>query len=308
VAGATAQSHREASGDVTLTAHREGGPAGKPATPGPTTTVRTAAGSIAAGATREPRETDGTVLFGRYAFPPNELGYCGPDRADELLESVANRASGPALAEVARGFAGAWPYLELIGEALGRAPLDPVVVRTYWLGGPHLARCGGRPFVDSLEARFRSRLSRIEFERLTAAVIAGATPHHNFHVFGVYPWVGLLRGGMGEVPLTVLDRCRIRWGRVAALHGDTAVVYSRTLTWDGRQLGLRPAAAEVARLRRDGHTLTQPVEPGDWVSLHWDWVCDRLGPTELAHLRRSTATELAAVGACAYSAPATVLA
>ncbi|WP_291379260.1 DUF6390 family protein [Demequina sp.] len=256
----------------------------------------------------QPREADGALLFGRYAFPPNERGYCGPDRADELLERVATGASGTALADVARGFEGAWPYLELIGSLLGREPLDPTVVRTYWLGGPELARCGGRPFVDSLETRFRPRLSRLEFERLAAAAVAGATPHHNFHVFGVYPWVGLMRGGMGDAPLQVLDRCRIRWGRLEAIHGDTAVVTSQSLVWDGRRLVLGPAGAETARLRRDGHALTHAVQPGDWVALHWDWVCDRLEPAELAHLQRSTATELAAVGACTYSAPATVLA
>ncbi|NYI42681.1 DUF6390 family protein [Demequina lutea] len=265
-------------------------------------------GSSAADPRRVPAETDGAILFGRYAFPPNERGYCGPDRADELLERVATGASGPALAEVVRGFEGAWPYLEFIGERLGRSPLDPTVVRTYWLGGPELARCGGRPLVDALETRFRPRLSRLEFERLAAAAVAGATPHHNFHVFGVYPWVGLLHGGLGDAPLHVLDRCRIRWGRVAEIHGDTAVVSSRSLTWDGRLLALGPPAAETARLRRDGHALAEAVQPGDWVSLHWDWVCDRLGPSELAHLRSSTATELAAVGSCAYSAPARVLA
>lgn len=251
---------------------------------------------------------DGAVLFGRYAFPPNDLGYCGPDRADELLERVATGASGPALAEVARGFEGAWPYLELISECLGRDPLDPVVVRTYWLGGPDLNRCGGRRFADSLETRFRPRLSRLEFERLAAGVMAGATPHHNFHVFGVYPWVGLLRGRMGEQPLTVLDRCRIRWGQVAEVLGDTAVVTSRPLTWDGRRLSLGAPAAETARLRRDGHALAHTVGPGDWVALHWDWVCDRLDPVHLAHLQRSTAVELTAVTACTYSAPAAVLA
>ena len=71
---------------------------------------------------------------------------------------------------------------------------------------------------------------------------------------------------------------------------------------------LTAAAAETARLRRDGHALARAVQPGDWVSLHWDWVCDRLGPSELAHLRLSTAIDLGAVGACAYSAPSTVLA
>ncbi|MFN3867011.1 MAG: DUF6390 family protein [Demequina sp.] len=254
-----------------------------------------------------PAQADGAILFGRYAFPPNERGYCGPDRAGELLERVSEGASGAALDEVARGFAGAWPYLELIGECLGRAPLDAAVVSTYWLGGPALARCGGAAFARSLEERFRPRLTRAEFERLVEGVRAGGTPHHSFHVFGVYPWVGLLRGGMEDAPLEVLDRCRIRWGRVVSLEDEAAVVRSRHLEWDGRRLRLGPHIVETARLRRGGHGLSRPVACGDWVSLHWDWVCDRLEPRELTWLSRSTAAELAAVGSCRYSAPASVL-
>ncbi|WP_062202872.1 DUF6390 family protein [Demequina salsinemoris] len=253
-------------------------------------------------------EVDGAVLFGRYAFPPNERGYCGPDRAAELLERVSVGAAGRALEEVARGFEGAWPYLEHIGECLGRAPLDPLVVRTYWLGGRPLARCGGRRFADSLESRFRSRLSRLDFERLVDAAVHGATPHHSFHVFGVYPWVGLLRGGVGDAPLEVLDRCRIGWGRVVELRGDVADVLTPRLGWDGRRLALGTPRLEPMRVRRGELGLARPFVVGDWVSLHWDWVCDRLSPADLRDLRRSTAQELAAVDSCAHAAPAAVLA
>ncbi|MBE3076308.1 MAG: hypothetical protein IMZ75_15470, partial [Actinobacteria bacterium] len=43
---------------------------------------------------------------------------------------------------------------------------------------------------------------------------------------------------------------------------------------------------------------------GDWCSLHWDWVCDRLEPTQVRALQHYTETQLAAVN----NAPATVLA
>ncbi|WP_062301092.1 DUF6390 family protein [Demequina subtropica] len=250
---------------------------------------------------------DGALLFGRYAFPPNDLGYCGPDRADELLDRVSAGASGPGLEEVARAFEGAWPYLELIGECLGRAPLDPRVVEAYWLGGPELGRCGGAAFARSLEERFRPRLTRLEFERLVAAVAAGGTPHHNFHVFAVYPWVGLIRNGHVDGPLTVLDRCRIRCGQVLSIEGDTALVESRHLSWDGRTLSLAPPTAETAHFRRGGRSLALTVKPGDFVTLHWDWICDWIGPMRLTRLRNATAHELAAVNACTYSAPAAVL-
>ncbi len=253
------------------------------------------------------RPVDGALLFGRYAFPPNDLGYCGPDRAGELLERVSLGETSGDFRGLARSFAGAWPYLELIGECLRRDPLDAAVVEAYWLGGAVLDRCGGAPFAMSLEARFRPRLTRTEFERLVAAVATGGTPHHNFHVFAVYPWVGLLREGTVDAPLPVLDQCRIRWGRVLEVDGDTAVVESAHLVWDGRALSLGAPRSEPARFRREGFALARPFAAGDWVSLHWDWVCDRLSAGALARLRHATAAELHAVNSCTYSAPASVL-
>jgi hypothetical protein len=80
--------------------------------------------------------TSGDVLFARYAFPPNELGYCGPADADVLLRH-ATSAGVPAeeISRRARLFDGAWIYLELIAAAAGIAdPMDARVVEAYWIG------------------------------------------------------------------------------------------------------------------------------------------------------------------------------
>jgi hypothetical protein len=34
------------------------------------------------------------------------------------------------------------------------------------------------------------------------------------------------------------------------------------------------------------------LEPGDWVSLHWEWVCDRLTIRQVEHLRSFTLRHL----------------
>ena len=67
----------------------------------------------------------GTLLFARYAYPPNELGYCGPEGADALL-----RPEAPAeIARRARQFEGAWSYLEFNARSAWIAdPLDETVV------------------------------------------------------------------------------------------------------------------------------------------------------------------------------------
>jgi len=250
----------------------------------------------------------GALRFAAYAYPPNALGYCGPDAAQQLLEQVADGVDDPDLRRLARGFEGAWPYLELIAAAnrIGD-PLDPRVVEAYWVGNTLLDGVTPRLLGDSLETRFRDRVGR-SWPRLVDAVPAGAVPHHSFHVFGVYPWLGLLREGRVDEPLHVLDRCRVRWGQVVELRGAEAVVRSRPLVWDGRRLGLGDAREERALLRLDGHGLAGGVQPGDWCSLHWDWVCERLDPRGLAGLRRYTLRQLAVANSTPFPAPAAVLA
>jgi hypothetical protein len=252
----------------------------------------------------------GAVLFGRYAYPPNELGFCGSDTHTQLLEQVAAGADDGDLRRMVRGFEGAWPYLELIaGAAAISDPLDPRVVEAYWVGNELLERVGRSAMGASLDDRFRSRVAHRVFDRLIDAVPAGALPHHSFHVFGVYPWLGLLRGGRVDEPLRVLDRCRIRWGRVVALTGDGhARVLSRPLVWDGRRLALADPREELATLHLGGLGLSRPLRPGQWCALHWDWVCDRLDRRQLAALRQYTLGQLAVVNAQPFAAPAAILA
>ena len=240
-----------------------------------------------------PWAADGPILFARYAYPPNELGYCGPDGHRMLLEYAAAHVVDPDLSRLARGFEGAWPYLELIAGATGIGhPLDRRVVEAYWLGNGLLRRVDMQTLGLSLMDRFRRRAGS-GWSHLAEAIPQGALPIHSFHVFGVYPFVGLLRAGHTEQPLHILDRCRIRWGRVLSLEGDQAVVASQPLTWDGRTLALGAYRAETVTRRLTGMTLAgREIGPGDWVSMHWDWVCDRLSRRQLVNLRRSTLEHL----------------
>ena len=91
------------------------------------------------------------------------------------------------------------------------------------------------------------------FCRLTEGVLAGGVPHHSFAVLCIYPYTGLLTDGR-KAPhaLAVLDRCRIRWGRVLAVQGDQVVVQSRPLTWDGDALALGQPQTETAVQSVDG--------------------------------------------------------
>ena len=246
----------------------------------------------------------GPLLFARYAYPPNELGYCGGDDHRALLEQTSAGVVDGGLRQTLRQFEGAWPYLELIAAAnhLGD-PLDSRVVEAYWVGSPLLEQVGQSLFAGSLDERFRRRAGR-SWAGLAEAIPQGALPHHSFHVFGVYPFVGLIRSGVVTEPLHVLDRCRIRWGRVVDVNAETAVVASQPLEWDGHHLVLGAVRNEVAVTGEGALRLGRGLAAGDWCSLHWDWVCDRLEPRQVRSLRHYTQAQISAVN----DAPATVLA
>ncbi len=236
---------------------------------------------------------DGPLLFVRYAYPPNALGYCGPDDFAAFGEYAVAGVVDQGLVKLAQAFSGAWPYLELISAGCGiDDPLDHRVVEAYWVGNELLDRVPVNKLGDSMAERFRQRVGN-KFQFLAEGVLAGGVPHHSFHVFGVYPWVGLLGDDRkAKHALMVLDRCRVRWGKVTAIGGDQATVEYRPLCWDGRLLTLGEPLTEMARLALDGTVLARGIAPGDWVALHWDWVCDKLTDRQLRALRTYTMRHL----------------
>jgi hypothetical protein len=209
------------------------------------------------------------------------------------------------LSQLATRFEGAWPYLQLIAECNGIAdPLDPRVVEAYWTGNELVARVPPAALAASLGDRFERRAGR-QFSPLVAPV-PGGVAQHSFHVFAVYPWLGLLRAGREGPPLEILDRCRIRWGRVETLIGDLVTVRSRRLNFVGSRLVLGDELVEQVRRGIGGVTFNVDLKPGDVVSLHWDWLCDRLSPRAYEWLRYCTLRNLVAVNSQAQPGPAMV--
>ena len=232
----------------------------------------------------------GALRFARYAYPPNELGYCGPAGAGEFMGITAVDAE----AEVrrrARQFEGAWHYLEVIAAAAQiDDPLDDRVVEAYWVGNELLDSLDPGDLLAELRVRFRGQSAG-------SWVTAGewASAHHSFHVFEVYPWVSMLGGRDDRVPLNVLEQCRIRTGRVLTIEGERATVQSKPLEWDGARLSLGPERAEQVRWADGGQGLLDSVSVGDVVALHWDWVCDVLDARSQEAIARREAMQLSAL-------------
>jgi hypothetical protein len=118
------------------------------------------------------------------------------------------------------------------------------------------------------------------------ALRAGAVPHHSFTVLCVYPWVGMVDDARRRTQaVIVLDRCRIRWGQVRSVSADQITAESQPLFWANGRLRLGAPVLETVRRGVDGLALSAPISDGDWVALHWDWVCDVLTDPQLEALQ-----------------------
>ena len=233
----------------------------------------------------------GEVLFARYAYAPNDLGYCGPAETAALLDLGSTGRTDADIVSIARRFSGAWPYAALLAELAGVAdPLDERIMRAYWLGGPLLDDARAAAFGIRLLELIAGRAGHY-WDHLTPDLIAEAAPTHGFHVFGVYPLTRLL----AEVPghaLHVLDNCRIRWGEVLATEAEHVSVASSRLAWDGVELSLARPAQERVRFDYGGRRFVAAPAVGDCLALHWDTVCDRLDADQRQELEQSTQWQL----------------
>ena len=79
------------------------------------------------------------------------------------------------------------------------------------------------------------------------------------------------------------------------MFGDQVSVEFRPLTWDGRRLDYGPPEVETVVRAIDGVGLASALVPGDWVALHWEWVCDRITEQQARLLKTYTDRHMAIV-------------
>jgi len=219
------------------------------------------------------------TLFDQYAYPPNELGYCGPTDGGGAFGLAAH----------AKEFDGAWPYLAAIAEALGASdPLDEEVVSSYWVGGPALAKVDPAALLTRLRTSFTGQVTG-----LLDAVDPGpdVLAHHSFHVFVVYPWVRFLDRDAATA-LGVMQDCRIRWGTVESIDGEHAVIASPPLGLADGKLILGDPRPERVQWKKGELSLAPAPTPGSIVAAHWNWVCEQLEADQLTALEAATQSTL----------------
>ena len=233
--------------------------------------------------------TSGLLLFIRYAFMPNHLGYCGGNENDILLEHAVEGRPDPRLAPMLVKFTGAVPYLRTIAAANGIGdPFDPRVVEAYWIGNELLDGVEAGDLYRSLEDRFAKHLPARIRDQVLRKPPAGAKPFHLFHVLDVYRHLEA-----DSVGMAAMESCRISWGQVREVDGASVTVDRQPLAMVDGKLALGQARGERVLRSFEGRGFADDLSPGDWVSIHWGWICERLDPRRLANLRKASAAAMA---------------
>ncbi|MFH1193671.1 MAG: DUF6390 family protein [bacterium] len=224
----------------------------------------------------------------RYAFKPNQLNYCGPDKNNELFEYLKAGETDGGLELILKKFETLYPYLKLIANSNKiENPFDKKVSGAYWVGNEMLENSGPAKLYYHLAdgLNLKKKLSPKEICALKNKMAKGANPHHSFHVFNIWQ-----RTGHTENPHTLftMDECRIGWGKVVAqAEKIITVVYEPLIFNDGKLSFGAPTAKSIFYELNN-----QKVLPGNWISFHWSSFCEVLSFQDLENLQKWTTINL----------------
>lgn len=237
--------------------------------------------------THDSQSVSGILRCAKYAFSPNKLGYCGPNKNRDLFEYCQTQTADRGLNQILADFQVMYPYLSFIArENQLKDPFDQRVVDAYWLGNSLLDNISLNHFYWHLldGQKLSNKLSNKLLNKVFGSFQKGATPHHNYHVFNIYKRTGYLDINH---TLETMDKCRISWAKILAVTSRGYDVEYQPLVCQikGRQPELKIGPA-VRKAAVQGFVTDARV--GDWISLHWDWPCEILTEQQMWSLKLYT--------------------
>lgn len=229
-------------------------------------------------------DINGLAFCSRYAYPPNSLSLCGPERRNDLLYYSAESFTDAGNREILVRFSTLYPYLKLISQENNiRDPFNPNVVEAYWLGNRMLERVKVKPFSGHLKdtLMLRKKISSKKLENILIKLLAGGLPNHAFHVINIY-----LRTGHPDIPYTLetMDACLINFGRVLKKGKNSLTVRTQKLITGNGALFFSPPILREINSQGKADKVFNRIKLGDMVSYHWGMVCTKLNLEQIKNL------------------------
>ncbi|MEK7118481.1 MAG: DUF6390 family protein [Patescibacteria group bacterium] len=239
------------------------------------------------------KSLDGILRCSRYAFGPNRLHYCGPDKSSEIKDYINDEASDGGLTQLLTQFETMYPYLAHIATANHiRDPLDARVVEAYWVGNSLLDNIAKQDFYLHLKdgLSLKNKLGIKNFSVVEKKIGQGAVPHHSFHVLDIWKRTGHIER---DHTLESMGACRVSWGTVESVAGPFVTVSAEPIcSLAGKLMLGAPITRKLMRHLEAEYDIEQ-LEAGDIVSIHWGVICEILTPRQVASLRKYTLRHIA---------------
>lgn len=224
----------------------------------------------------------------KYAFMPNFLTYCGPDKNKVLFEYCSRNYFEPNLQHILSEFEVMYPYLKLIAQNNKiRDEFDPRVVDAYWLGNNFTENVEiknlYRHFTE--DKNLKGKLKKEFVLKVLGFIPDLAKPHHNFHVMNIW-----LRAGKLNIKHTLksIDECRISWGIVKKLNKSKIIIDFQPLQFLGDQLVIGKNIDREVMTQFNDQGFVKDLKIGDIVTVHWGWVCEKISEQQLKNLQKYT--------------------
>jgi len=203
-------------------------------------------------ATNRVLTADGVFLCSRYAYPPNSLSLCGPDRHEELSYYSAT-----------------------------------ALIEAYWLGNALLEKVKTRNFADLLKDKLMlKKMKPRQLKRIFNFFPQIPLPHHSFHVLAVWRRTGHL-----DIPHTLetMDACLINWGKILGFDGNQSIkIESQKLEFCKGKMCFKKKIIRSVIFQGKDDILRNNLKKGDYISCHWGYFCQKLSLRQLNDLKYYT--------------------
>jgi len=219
---------------------------------------------------------NGALKFIKYAYPPNELRYCGPSNHRAVFDYFQQKKLDEGLIELLSKFNGAYPNLCYIAASNRiKDPFDAKVVEAYWVGNNLLNQASIADYYQYLKDQHKGQWDNHALDLVFGASKPyGAKPHHSFHVLSLFAKKRRTRAVLKHI-----GNCLILPGLVKKISLDSILVRYRPIIVEGNGLVFGSITSQKLKCFDE-----RKINEGDQISFHWNWICDKLTDKQINNL------------------------
>lgn len=230
-------------------------------------------------------DNEGISTACRYAFPPNSLSLCGPNKQTDLSWYTTSQEIDKGTQEILEQFSTLYPYLQFIaGENHIHNPFNTKVVEAYWIGNALLRKIKKNDFVHFLDDSLviTKKISRTSTDIIKEKITQGAVPNHAFHVMNIYKRTGHIDA---IHTIQTMDACIINSGEITQIQSNSSVIVkTKPLNIHNGKLQFGEIIYRKLRFQGDNDMLRTHISIGNIVSYHWGYICQKLSPYQTRNL------------------------